>query len=87
MLNILKGLHKEFSEREEDKRRGVVEEKRTNDESSFKKLMSKLVVLSGDLGLARLGLTEGDYNLIAREVDIVIHNGANVNHVLSYTGQ
>ena len=80
-------MYTEFSEREVDKQGGVVEEKRTDNETSFQTLTSKLVVLSGDLGLVKLGLTEGDYNLIAREVDIVIHNGANVNHILSYTGQ
>lgn len=87
MLNILKELQTELSEMKVDKQGGGVEEKRRENESSFQKMMSKLVVISGDLGLVRLGLTEGDYNLIAREVDVVIHNGANVNHVLSYTGQ
>ncbi|XP_019858162.1 PREDICTED: carboxylic acid reductase-like isoform X1 [Amphimedon queenslandica] len=85
LLNILKKLQVELSEMKGDKQGGGVEEKRRGKESSFSKMVSKLVVLSGDLGLVRLGLSEGDYNLIAREVDVVIHNGANVNHVLSYT--
>ena len=44
----------------------------------------RLEVLAGDLMKPRFGLTPAVYGRLAREVDSIVHNGALVNHVLSY---
>ncbi|MHC5908437.1 carboxylic acid reductase [Streptomyces sp. S6] len=43
-----------------------------------------LEVLAGDLGAPRLGLDEDTWQRLARDVDLVVHAGALVNHVLPY---
>jgi fatty acid CoA ligase FadD9 len=54
-------------------------------EEEFSRLALKhLVVLAGDLVLPRLGLREETYDLVAREVDTIVHPGALVNHALGY---
>ncbi|WP_416970872.1 carboxylic acid reductase [Streptomyces sp. 4F14] len=45
---------------------------------------STLEVVAGDLGEPRLGLDEGTWERLAGEVDLVVHAGALVNHVLPY---
>ncbi len=54
---------------------------------SFTEMMKKLIVLESDLTKPRLGLNDEDYHHITNEVTLVIHNGSNVNHVLSYNGK
>lgn len=44
----------------------------------------RLAVLAGDLMKPRFGLAEGVYARLSREVDLVVHNGALVNHALGY---
>jgi fatty acid CoA ligase FadD9 len=44
----------------------------------------RLEVLAGDLMKPRLGLTPAVHGRLAREVDAIVHDGALVNHVLSY---
>ncbi|WP_437876472.1 thioester reductase domain-containing protein [Sorangium sp. So ce513] len=44
----------------------------------------RLVVLAGDLMKPRLGLADPLYAHLCSEVDCVVHNGALVNHTLSY---
>ncbi len=44
----------------------------------------RLVVLAGDLMKPRLGLSQEVYGRLCEEVDCVVHNGALVNHALSY---
>ncbi|MBX3203457.1 MAG: thioester reductase domain-containing protein [Labilithrix sp.] len=44
----------------------------------------RIAVLAGDLMKPRLGLAEGVYARLATEVDLVVHNGALVNHALGY---
>ncbi|MEV7725717.1 thioester reductase domain-containing protein [Streptomyces sp. NPDC087917] len=46
---------------------------------------SRLVVVPGDLGEARLGLTEDEFDGLARTVDVVYHNGARVHWLHPYT--
>jgi fatty acid CoA ligase FadD9 len=43
-----------------------------------------LEVVPGDLGLPNLGLDEATWNRLAEEVDLIVHPGAHVNHVLPY---
>jgi fatty acid CoA ligase FadD9 len=43
-----------------------------------------LEVICGDIGESRLGLDEATWQRLAREVDLVVHPGALVNHVLPY---
>ncbi|KND26285.1 carboxylic acid reductase [Streptomyces acidiscabies] len=43
-----------------------------------------LEVVAGDLGEPRLGLDERTWDRLAAEVDLVVHAGALVNHVLPY---
>ncbi|MFE3058280.1 carboxylic acid reductase [Nocardia sp. NPDC059239] len=51
----------------------------------YRKLADRhLEVLAGDLAAPRLGLDERTWNRLAEEVDVVMHPGALVNHVLPY---
>ena len=56
-------------------------------DKSLDELLTKLIVVEGDLSQPRLGLNEETFTRLSQEVDLVIHNGANVNHVLLYNGQ
>ena len=47
-------------------------------------LESKVIVLEGDLSKPLLGLDETVFADLASTVDVIIHNGAHVNHLLSY---
>ncbi len=54
-------------------------------EKHFSQLAEKrLVVLAGDLARPQLGLSNANYDRLAREVDTVLHAGALVNHALTY---
>ncbi|GAA1014454.1 carboxylic acid reductase [Streptomyces thermogriseus] len=44
----------------------------------------RLEVVAGDMAEPRLGLDEGTWNRLADEVDLIVHAGALVNHVLPY---
>ncbi|WP_347331203.1 thioester reductase domain-containing protein [Marinimicrobium locisalis] len=44
----------------------------------------RLEVSVGDLAAPALGLTPGEYARLGEEVDLIIHNGAQVNYVLNY---
>lgn len=46
--------------------------------------LSRVRVVCGDLGLARIGLNDRDWNRLCEESDAIVHNGAHVNYVLSY---
>jgi fatty acid CoA ligase FadD9 len=51
----------------------------------FRELAAKhLEVLPGDLGLPGLGLDEATWSRLAGEIDLIVHTGAHVNHVLPY---
>jgi fatty acid CoA ligase FadD9 len=51
----------------------------------FRKLAANhLEVLPGDLGLPNLGLDEPTWARLAGSVDLIVHPGAHVNHVLPY---
>ena len=43
-----------------------------------------LEVLAGDLGEPQLGLADADWERLAQSVDLIVHPGALVNHVLPY---
>lgn len=45
---------------------------------------AKAVVLEGDLAKPLLGLDEVVFADLASSVDVIIHNGAHVNHLLPY---
>ena len=47
----------------------------------------KVSILLGDLSQPLLGLKEDTFHSLSKSVDIIIHNGAWVNHVLPYTGK
>jgi fatty acid CoA ligase FadD9 len=44
----------------------------------------RLEVLAGDLMRPRLGLSEAVFERLAGEVDVIVHNGALVNHAFAY---
>ena len=46
--------------------------------------LHRCVVCVGDIACAHLGLSPEDYTLLAHLVDAIWHNGARVDHVLSY---
>ncbi|MCH0540329.1 thioester reductase domain-containing protein [Streptomyces sp. MUM 203J] len=46
---------------------------------------TSLEVLAGDLGEPCLGLDEGTWHRLADTVDLIVHSGALVNHVLPYS--
>ena len=50
----------------------------------YGKLKARVVVVNGELGPARFGLSEVQFEELANSVDIVIHNGATVNWLLDY---
>ncbi len=51
----------------------------------FRKLAADhLEVLPGDLGLENLGLEPATWDRLAADVDLIVHPGAHVNHVLPY---
>ena len=45
---------------------------------------ARVVPVCGDLGQAKLGLTQDTWDLLAHEVDTVFHNGATVNYLFNY---
>ncbi|KAL8961196.1 MAG: hypothetical protein Q9193_002215 [Seirophora villosa] len=45
----------------------------------------RLRAVSGDIAHPKLGLSQGDWDMVAQEADIVIHNGAHVNWMLPYS--
>ncbi|MET0377611.1 MAG: carboxylic acid reductase [Spongiibacteraceae bacterium] len=54
-------------------------------EKTYRALADKhLEVLAGDVADARLGLSQTDYDRLARDVDRIVHPAALVNHMLSY---
>nr|QEE83322.1 polyketide synthase 12778 [Alternaria oxytropis] len=46
--------------------------------------LSRLVYYSGDLRRPRLGLSEYDFASLAKEIDVVVHAGAEVSHAKTY---
>ncbi len=46
--------------------------------------LSRVRFVCGDLGLTRLGLTGREWQRLCEECDAIVHNGAQVNYVLSY---
>ncbi|PXX60942.1 amino acid adenylation domain-containing protein/thioester reductase-like protein [Nocardia tenerifensis] len=47
-------------------------------------LAARIVAVPGDLGAPRLGLSDADYDRLTDSVDVVLHNGARVNHIDPY---
>ncbi|WP_072812843.1 non-ribosomal peptide synthetase [Rhodococcus zopfii] len=45
----------------------------------------RIVVVPGDLGQPRLGLSDTEFDDLARGVDVIVHNGARVNHIEPYS--
>jgi amino acid adenylation domain-containing protein/thioester reductase-like protein len=46
--------------------------------------LDRVVPVVGDMTLPRLGLSTEDYELLAETVDVIYHNGATMNFVLTY---
>lgn len=46
--------------------------------------MSKIRPILGDLALKNLGLSEDKFDQLSIKIDLIIHNGAQVNHILNY---
>ncbi|KAA0024935.1 non-ribosomal peptide synthetase [Antrihabitans cavernicola] len=47
-------------------------------------LEHRIVLLPGDLAAASLGLSDAEFGRVAEEVDLIVHNGARVNHLDPY---
>lgn len=45
---------------------------------------NKIVPIVGDLSLPYFGLHEESYQFLSKEIDIIYHNGAHVNHLYDY---
>ena len=45
----------------------------------------RIVVVPGDLAQPRFGLSETEFDDLARGVDVIVHNGARVNHIEPYS--
>ncbi len=45
---------------------------------------TRIIVIPGDLAQPQLGLTSAQFNRLADQVDLIIHNGAMVNFIFSY---
>lgn len=63
-------------------RNGLVEGMMTNTLSDF--IKSRVKIVSGDVALRRLGLSEEEYLFLTYEVDTVIHAAAYVNLIFPY---
>jgi thioester reductase-like protein/amino acid adenylation domain-containing protein len=48
------------------------------------RLVTRVIVLPGDLSRLRFGLSEARFQELARTIDVIIHNGALVNFIYSY---
>lgn len=46
--------------------------------------MSKIYPIQGDLSLKNLGLSKNKFAQLSIDTDLIIHNGAQVNHILNY---
>lgn len=46
--------------------------------------LGNVKLIKGDLGAEFLGLSHHDYTTLVEQVDLIVHCGANVNHLLSY---
>ena len=46
--------------------------------------MSRIIPVCGDLSKDNIGLSDEDYRIICEDIDIIYHNGANVNFMYSY---
>ncbi|WP_194836893.1 non-ribosomal peptide synthetase [Nocardia sp. XZ_19_369] len=44
----------------------------------------RIVAVPGDLAAPRLGLSDTEYDRLAETVDVILHNGARVNHIDPY---
>jgi len=44
----------------------------------------RLHVMQGDLSQPRLGLSQKHYTFLEQEIDLILHNGAQVHHLLDY---
>ncbi|MGI0115549.1 amino acid adenylation domain-containing protein [Zooshikella sp. RANM57] len=47
--------------------------------------VDRISVLVGDLSSPKLGLTDLQWDTLSSELDLILHNGAHVNHLLPYT--
>ncbi len=45
---------------------------------------ARVIPVCGDLGQPKLGLTQGEWDFLASEIDTVFHNGATVNYLFNY---
>ncbi|MFI1917106.1 thioester reductase domain-containing protein [Nocardia sp. NPDC020380] len=52
--------------------------------AEYRSLRPRLTVIAGDFDTRDLGLSEQDFRSLAESVDLIIHAGALVNHVLPY---
>ncbi|EGC30425.1 hypothetical protein DICPUDRAFT_157845 [Dictyostelium purpureum] len=55
-----------------------------NSSIQVKNIREKVIPVSGDLSMENFGVSDTDYELLSKTVDIVIHNGAVVNMALPY---
>ncbi|MGL6035627.1 MAG: amino acid adenylation domain-containing protein [Legionella sp.] len=44
----------------------------------------RIIPLLGDLSAPKLGLSSSQYSMLSRKIDVIIHNGAEVNHLYTY---
>ena len=45
---------------------------------------AKIIPILGNLSLKNLGVSESNFIKLANKIDLIIHNGAYVNHILNY---
>lgn len=44
----------------------------------------RIIPVLGDLSQPNLGINQSEYNMLAQTIDLIIHNGAAVNHLYNY---
>ncbi|MBI2378843.1 MAG: thioester reductase domain-containing protein [Deltaproteobacteria bacterium] len=47
--------------------------------------VERLIAIVGDLESPKLGLTDSELTTLAESIDVIVHNGARVNHVAPYS--
>lgn len=45
---------------------------------------ARIIPVLGDLALPKFGLTSSEFNILAKEIDLIYHNGAKVHHLYNY---
>jgi thioester reductase-like protein len=55
---------------------------KNGDEEKYK---GRIIAIAGDLSVPKCGLSDEAFDHLARKIDVILHNGAQVNWILPYS--